>query len=100
MAAVYAWLARLVSWVGPVCKEENNQPAPAPAHPPPPQQPTTPQEGGSITAALFLAEFVKKTPWAHLDIAGPVWNPKKGGATGFGARTLAQWVLAQQPTQQ
>lgn len=57
------------------------------------------QEGGSITAALFLAEFVKKTPWAHLDIAGPVWNPKKGGATGFGARTLAQWVLAQQPQQ-
>jgi len=54
------------------------------------------REGGSITAALFLQEFVtKKTPWAHLDIAGPVWNPKKGGATGFGARTLAQWVLTQ-----
>ncbi len=53
------------------------------------------REGGSITAALFLQEFVKKTPWAHLDIAGPVWNPKKGGATGFGARTLAQWVLSQ-----
>jgi len=26
--------------------------------------------GGSITAALFLKQFVKETPWAHLDIAG------------------------------
>lgn len=51
------------------------------------------QEGGSITAALFLSEFIKDTPWAHLDIAGPVWNGKKGGATGFGVRTLTQWVL-------
>ena len=30
--------------------------------------------GGSITAAQFIARFVGKTPWAHLDIAG----------TGFG----------------
>lgn len=29
--------------------------------------------GGSITAALFLKEFVKEgVEWAHLDIAGPV----------------------------
>jgi len=51
-----------------------------------------PGGGGSITAALFLKEFVgKESPdasWAHLDIAGPVWNDKKGGATGFGVRTL------------
>jgi leucyl aminopeptidase len=52
------------------------------------------QEGGSITAALFLSEFVKKTPWAHLDIAGPVWNGKKGGATGFGVRTLTEWIVS------
>jgi leucyl aminopeptidase len=25
---------------------------------------------GSITAALFLEEYVDKTPWAHIDIAG------------------------------
>ena len=25
---------------------------------------------GSITAALFLEEFVGATPWAHIDIAG------------------------------
>jgi leucyl aminopeptidase len=28
--------------------------------------------GGAIIAALFLAEFVGDTPWAHLDIAGPM----------------------------
>lgn len=59
---------------------------------------TGPRPGGSITAALFLKQFVDKTPWAHLDIAGPVWTEKdKGynsaGATGFGVRTLVNWVL-------
>jgi len=37
-------------------------------------------------------EFVKKAPWAHLDIAGPVWDDKKGGATGFAVRTLVRFV--------
>mmetsp|Transcript_3341 Transcript_3341/g.7808 ORF Transcript_3341/g.7808 Transcript_3341/m.7808 type:complete len:582 (-) Transcript_3341:141-1886(-) len=52
--------------------------------------------GGAITAALFLKQFVEKegTEWAHLDIAGPVWDDKKGGATGFAAATLANWVAA------
>lgn len=58
-----------------------------------------PRAGGSITAALFLKQFVKDTPWAHLDIAGPVWTDKENGynnsgATGFGVRTLVHWVLA------
>lgn len=50
--------------------------------------------GGAITAALFLKEFVKtdEVCWAHLDIAGPVWSDKLGGATGFGAQTLAEWA--------
>lgn len=49
--------------------------------------------GGSITAALFLKQFVdEKIEWSHLDLAGPVWNDKKGGATGYGAATLAAWV--------
>ncbi|MFN7503167.1 MAG: leucyl aminopeptidase, partial [Dolichospermum sp.] len=53
----------------------------------------------SITAALFLKQFVKDTPWAHLDIAGPVWADKEhgyngAGATGFGVRTLVSWVLS------
>lgn len=53
--------------------------------------------GGSITAALFLKEFVdvEKIEWAHLDIAGPVWDDKLGGATGFGAQLLAEWAIAQ-----
>ncbi|MEL7085441.1 MAG: leucyl aminopeptidase [Cyanobacteria bacterium P01_A01_bin.3] len=57
------------------------------------------RDGGAISAALFLKRFVDKTPWAHLDIAGTVWSDKdfaytnKGG-TGFGVRTLVEWVLA------
>merc|ERR1711871_1680158 len=51
-----------------------------------------PRTGGAITAALFLKEFVKKTPWAHVDIAGPVWDEKKGGATGFGVKLLVEWI--------
>ncbi len=54
--------------------------------------------GGAITAALFLSEFVGDTPWAHLDIAGPMnsesddgWLSK--GATGFGTRLLIQLAL-------
>ncbi|HEV7678195.1 MAG TPA: leucyl aminopeptidase [Candidatus Dormibacteraeota bacterium] len=32
------------------------------------------REGGSISAAVFLREFVGDLPWVHLDIAGTVWN--------------------------
>jgi leucyl aminopeptidase len=61
---------------------------------------TGPRAGGSITAALFLKQFINQTPWAHLDIAGPVWAEKENGfnnvgATGFPVRTLVNWVLAQ-----
>ena len=51
------------------------------------------RSGGAITAALFLAEFVDKARWAHIDIAGPAYA-KKGsaycgpGGTGFGVRLL------------
>eukprot|EP00545_Synedropsis_sp_CCMP1620_P013584 CAMPEP_0119027254 /NCGR_PEP_ID=MMETSP1176-20130426/36791_1 /TAXON_ID=265551 /ORGANISM="Synedropsis recta cf, Strain CCMP1620" /LENGTH=607 /DNA_ID=CAMNT_0006983133 /DNA_START=21 /DNA_END=1844 /DNA_ORIENTATION=- len=51
--------------------------------------------GGAITAALFLENFVdKKKPFAHIDIAGPVWSDKTG-ATGFGARMVTEWVTRQ-----
>ena len=52
--------------------------------------------GGSITAALFLKEFVdtSKVHWSHLDIAGPCWNDKEGGATGHGAALLTDFVLS------
>lgn len=54
---------------------------------------------GSITAALFLQEFVGDTPWAHLDIAGVAWTDKvRGdsakGATGYGVRTLVELAQA------
>ncbi|VXD15119.1 putative cytosol aminopeptidase [Planktothrix serta PCC 8927] len=60
---------------------------------------TGPRAGGSITAALFLKQFVDKTPWAHLDVAGPVWADKdngynNAGATGYGVRMLVNWVLS------
>lgn len=47
---------------------------------------------GSIVAALFLKEFVKTKNWAHLDIAGTVWSDKKGGATGYGVKTIFNWI--------
>ncbi len=53
--------------------------------------------GGSITAALFLEEFVKKdTKWAHIDMAGPVWDSKKTEPTGFGVALLVEFLLARQ----
>ena len=53
--------------------------------------------GGAITAALFLQHFVgESTPFAHIDIAGPVWSDKLG-ATGFGARLVTEWVCRQAP---
>ena len=60
---------------------------------------TGPRAGGSITAALFLKQFVKETPWAHLDVAGPVWSDKESGinsagATGFPVRTLVNWICS------
>jgi len=53
---------------------------------------------GSITAAQFLQRFIlKKTPWAHLDIAGMAFSKKAAnltpqGATGFGVRLLNNLV--------
>ncbi|XP_061347477.1 leucine aminopeptidase 2, chloroplastic-like [Gastrolobium bilobum] len=52
------------------------------------------RQGGAITAALFLKQFVdEKVQWMHIDMAGPVWNEKKRSATGFGIATLVEWVL-------
>jgi leucyl aminopeptidase len=53
--------------------------------------------GGSITAALFLKEFVGETTWMHLDIAGPAFTDRahrrlpKGG-TGFGIATATRFL--------
>jgi leucyl aminopeptidase len=53
---------------------------------------------GSITAALFLAEFVGDRPFAHIDIAGTAEFPaastwRTAGCTGFGARLLVEALL-------
>ena len=59
-----------------------------------------PREGGSITAAQFIARFVENgTPWAHLDIAGMAWSDKPKdtfdkGATGYGVRLIDRFVEA------
>lgn len=52
--------------------------------------------GGSITAGLFLQNFVdKKKPFAHIDIAGPVWDHGNKVATGYGAKLVTEWVTRQ-----
>lgn len=55
------------------------------------------RNGGAITAAAFLQEFVGDTPWAHLDIAGTAWDfteksyiPK--GPSGVGVRLLLELI--------
>jgi leucyl aminopeptidase len=57
-------------------------------------------EPGSISAALFLREFVGTRAWAHLDIAAPARSAiddgeLTAGATGFGTRLLLRWLLSQ-----
>ncbi|KAJ0984888.1 hypothetical protein J5N97_003244 [Dioscorea zingiberensis] len=52
------------------------------------------RHGGSITAALFLKQFVdKNVQWLHIDMSGPARSDKKNSATGFGVSTLVEWVL-------
>jgi len=55
------------------------------------------KSAGTITAAAYLAHFVGKTPWAHLDIAGTAWEfteksyiPK--GPSGMGVRTFIDLI--------
>ena len=56
------------------------------------------REAGSITAAKFLEEFVGKTPWAHVDIAGTCYlnGPRRYHSTkasGAGVRLLTQCLI-------
>jgi leucyl aminopeptidase len=52
--------------------------------------------GGAITAAIFLWQFAKKYPWAHLDIAGPMKTVEgqylAKGASGVGVRFLMELI--------
>lgn len=52
---------------------------------------------GTITAGLFLREFIQETPWVHLDIAGTAYLDKAmgylpKGATGVHVKTLYHLV--------
>ena len=54
--------------------------------------------GGTITAGMFIEEFVQDKPWLHLDIAGTSWTdggndttPK--GGTGAPIATLYELVV-------
>jgi leucyl aminopeptidase len=53
--------------------------------------------GGSITAALFLREFVGDVPWVHVDVAGPsmankAYNVFAKGGTGHGVLTFLKLI--------
>jgi len=56
------------------------------------------RDNGVATAAVFLQQFVDYPAWAHIDMAGMMSNPPENpyvpakGATGYGARLLAEFV--------
>ena len=54
--------------------------------------------GGACTGAAFLGQFVGEAKWAHVDMASvDIFTAGKGaggvGATGFGVRLLARFVV-------
>jgi leucyl aminopeptidase len=58
--------------------------------------------GGSISAALFLREFVADFPWIHCDIAGPVTSDRaqgfyNKGATGHPVLTFIAFLESLSP---
>jgi leucyl aminopeptidase len=58
---------------------------------------STGRAGGSLTAAAFLQNFVDKTPWIHLDIAGTAYLPSESsymakGPTGTPVRAFVALV--------
>ncbi len=55
------------------------------------------KNAGAIAGAIFLRNFVEKTPWAHIDIAGTAYYSKARGyrpknATGFGLRLVVDLI--------
>lgn len=47
----------------------------------------------TISAALFLKEFVDSAKWLHWDIAGTAFEKSDARGTGYGVRTLVNLVL-------
>jgi leucyl aminopeptidase len=60
---------------------------------------SAPAGPGSVMAALFLRDFFGDVRWAHLDMSAPSWAESHDleltkGATGWGARTLLNYLSA------
>ena len=58
--------------------------------------------GGTITAGLFLREFVDGAPWVHLDVAGTARagaddGYTSRGGTGYGVRTFIELARSFDP---
>ncbi|MFZ2620539.1 MAG: leucyl aminopeptidase [Alphaproteobacteria bacterium] len=58
--------------------------------------------GGASIGAVFIKQFIGKTPWAHLDIAGMAFSEKAAtpflplkGANGYGVRLLVNYLKAE-----
>ena len=61
------------------------------------------RSGGTCSAAKFLEQFVSEKNWIHIDMASKMLNKKtKGyhikGMSGFGARSMIQFILEGMPT--
>lgn len=62
-------------------------------------------EGKSITASLFLRNFIETKQWAHLDISGvakliPDIAYWEKGASGFGVRLVTEFIMRYQKNNQ
>lgn len=61
------------------------------------------RKASSIMGGLFIQEYIKKTPWAHLDIAGTAFlsSPRHyhtTNATGVGVRLLIDYLTHHEKT--
>ncbi|MBF0275885.1 MAG: leucyl aminopeptidase [Nitrospinae bacterium] len=59
------------------------------------------KNAGTITAGLFLENFVDNIPWAHIDIAGTAMNAKENdlcpkGGSGFGVKLVTEYLFMKQ----
>jgi leucyl aminopeptidase len=61
------------------------------------------RKASSIMGGMFIQEYIRKTPWAHLDIAGTAFlsNPRHyhpTNATGVGIRLLIDYLIHHEKT--
>jgi leucyl aminopeptidase len=61
------------------------------------------RKASSIMGGMFIQEYIKKTPWAHLDIAGTAFlsSPRHyhtTNATGVGVRLLIDYLIHHEKT--